>query len=797
MKIFALLKSRVKEHLRHNASGATSVVHEHEDSRAAAIQEAHKRLDEKYKAAKKQMTSPGEISSEKIGNLFAAKSGRMYLSLRQGQYGFTKDASKAVLFSTGVKAKDAVNAHLSRQGVKKSLPELIKSRVAAHVRHEHSGKLTLVKEYTDTRAKKTAEVQKPQAKVVKLPNLQETAGKLAVTHRMAKFREPQILDNPVIEHKPGAESVAHIIQEKHVVRKTSPKGGLKPGAEIKYKREGTDLYVRRGIFIKETPNSFFVAPKRNSLGQTEVIKLNKKRDTFMTMEQYREKVEPKPKPSTISSEGDRIMARHNLTGEELIRRKKVVEERLGFSEDKIVNHPSFIGPAVKIVSQLAQENGISTAMLAKPTAALWHQAADANYQEMLFHYAQGAIKAWRRELAHPIFDGEGKRMVDADQTENNVKEFKGVLAGERHSSYTHFVMEKEGKSAAIGWLKEWRDRRNMMHDMDFHDMAEDPEARRLLDGRSSAPLQLKYTLHVNQETLKDDIQKVVQKLDPVEQAVIQMKYGMGKFKEPLENNSQVADHLNKMGSRDPDGNKWTRNSVGTLVRGTINKLASTAVKDELSYHMDEHLGRPVWKSIAGEFVAELCKSLMDFEEGESFEKSVDEGLDTPLTRIPKEFHPAGLFKAGEVEYEVVHEGDEAVLVKGGSFDELFDLAEESLLIKAAGEELAEALEKSHVKEHLRHYADGSVAVVRAHDDARALHGKQGAFYHSETNKRFDYHPTENPWHKEQGATHEIEVKDGTRGAIVHKTVAHVIIDEDDQGRAVWEKWPLKGHNVYN
>ena len=84
---------------------------------------------------------------------------------------------------------------------------LLKSRVAAHVRHEHSGKLTLVKEYNDARSKKTEDAS--QAKVVKLPNLKETAGKLAVTHRMAKVREPQILDNPVIEHKPGAESVAH------------------------------------------------------------------------------------------------------------------------------------------------------------------------------------------------------------------------------------------------------------------------------------------------------------------------------------------------------------------------------------------------------------------------------------------------------------------------------------------------------------------------------------------------------------------------------------------------------------
>jgi len=36
----------------------------------------------------------------------------------------------------------------------------------------------------------------------------------------------------------------------------------------------------------------------------------------------------------------------------------------------------------------------------------------------------------------------------------------------------------------------------------------------------------------------------------------------------------------------------------------------------------------------------------------------------------------------------------------------------------------------------------------------------------------------------------------TRYAIVKKTVAYVIVDEDDEGNAVVEKWNIKEHSLY-
>jgi hypothetical protein len=400
-------------------------------------------------------------------------------------------------------------------------------------------------------------------------------------------------------------------------------------------------------------------PKRSrNLFKPEIVKLDKKRDTLMSVEDYNKKVAVKEKPSIITSEGDRTMARHNLTAEELLRRKTVVEQRLGYSESKIIEHPSFIGPAIKICSALATENGISPAMAGKPSSLLWHQAVDQNYGEILHHYFLGAMKAWRRELANPLTDTAGKRLPDAAQTENNVKEFKDVLAGKRHSSYTHMVMEKEGKGAAIGWLQELRRNRDLMQDKDIHDMHEDPEARHLLAERSSKPQQLAYTLHVNNENMTADVAKVVNALNPLEREIIRIKFGFGEYgkiaigdKEAEDrgrltvSNEKIAETLNRKGITNGKL-KWTRNTIGEKVSEIIKKMASGATKEELSYHVDEAMGRPVWKSITGAMMDVLIKSIsedLDTPSEETAQKTIVIDFDGVIADYSKGYQGPDIF----------------------------------------------------------------------------------------------------------------------------------------------------------
>lgn len=72
----------------------------------------------------------------------------------------------------------------------------------------------------------------------------------------------------------------------------------------------------------------------------------------------------------------------------------------------------------------------------------------------------------------------------------------------------------------------------------------------------------------------------------------------------------------------------------------------------------------------------------------------------------------------------------------------------------------------------------------------------GDFQECDYGNYFTYRFTDNPWALLNGLMHEIDVGDGVRFARVLKTVVHLCIDEDIDGKAVIEKWQIKNHNNY-
>ncbi len=74
----------------------------------------------------------------------------------------------------------------------------------------------------------------------------------------------------------------------------------------------------------------------------------------------------------------------------------------------------------------------------------------------------------------------------------------------------------------------------------------------------------------------------------------------------------------------------------------------------------------------------------------------------------------------------------------------------------------------------------------------------GDFTEVEYGKSFTYRKIHHmhTWAINQGCTHEIDVGDGTRYAIVKKTVAYVVVDEAPDGTAVFDKWKIKRHVTY-
>ena len=75
-------------------------------------------------------------------------------------------------------------------------------------------------------------------------------------------------------------------------------------------------------------------------------------------------------------------------------------------------------------------------------------------------------------------------------------------------------------------------------------------------------------------------------------------------------------------------------------------------------------------------------------------------------------------------------------------------------------------------------------------------GDAGEFFLPETRKYFTFRPTTNPWASQHDLTHEVDVLDGVRFAIVRKTLAYVAVDEDQWGNPVLQKWMITKRKTY-
>ena len=72
----------------------------------------------------------------------------------------------------------------------------------------------------------------------------------------------------------------------------------------------------------------------------------------------------------------------------------------------------------------------------------------------------------------------------------------------------------------------------------------------------------------------------------------------------------------------------------------------------------------------------------------------------------------------------------------------------------------------------------------------------GEFQEREYSNWFTYLITQNEWALSHGLTHEVDVANGVRFAIVKKSVCHVATNEGDSGAPVLEVWQLKKYSVY-
>lgn len=512
---------------------------------------------------------------------------------------------------------------------------------------------------------------------------------------------------------------------KKVAAKMKQQGDLSIGHEVKFKPPGA-AYARTGFITNVGKTHYTVEGNRNEKGEIPVHKVAKtevisSHDYSKYVVQPVKKVNPKK-----TAEGPVNAAKNNLSAEELRRRKAVVEERLGFKEDNIINHESFVGPAIKIVSGLAKENGISVKV--SNHGRWWDRFEDQHAKELLLRYMEGGMQAWRRVLSEEIGKGDAGK-----QTKNNIKEFKDVIAGKKKSSYAHMVMQEEGRFAAIRYLQKRRADRAATGDMDIHDMGEDPVGRKFLERNSSQPMQFKYAMAANKEGLQDDLKKIVASMDVPTREVLRYKFEISRQLLAEASNDVIAEHMNERGIRHADGGIWTRAKVGKTIAdamdtirnirhvvdayeeaytidGKMKPLSEWDMRDQKSYnvakraadldvHMDELMGRRIYNAESPAGAVHMAHQPEEHGEVKKYKPTKAEAKQYRINMfgksIPCDFHPEGEFTAYGIDYVVAHEGADAVLMKAerdgveiadATFDVLMKAMEDDVLIKSIEEE---------------------------------------------------------------------------------------------------------------
>jgi len=306
------------------------------------------------------------------------------------------------------------------------------------------------------------------------------------------------------------------------------------------------------------------------------------------------------------------------------------------------------------------------------------------YNDLVSDYMMAATMAFRRELA--------------SAPQPDIDSFEAHLAGEEEDSRIFKVATKEGRNAVVAALKERQAHRDRMQYMD-----EDGEDE--LDGGGSvvpwwkdgkAISDFSPDMHAQLKRIQEReaaIAGLVGTLTPVEQEVLNRKYGLGNIVEP-QSAADIAATMKRKEIAHPTGRNWSHEAIKPVHDAAIKRLKGKNNIDEFR-----------------EFLRALTDHL-DMIKSQGAVKIVGPGL--LLRRI------AGrqvLTACGELAKSLsldngkgmwVHTstGKNFIIAKGNEMKEIDDL------LKSTG--IAESFLKSHVKAYVR--KDGT--AVKEHDDSR-------------------------------------------------------------------------------
>jgi len=497
---------------------------------------------------------------------------------------------------------------------------------------------------------------------------------VTVTHSSGKT---QIGKEFAIEHqtlKDAAKTAKVFIPAHEAVTAAPGTGKFETGDKVRYhvKDEGITRQ-RKGTIVRPLGRNMYVVQGAAD-GKTAAAPMHAVHASAILTEGEAKRVKNTKYENTGGTSNRLTAAEHN-------RRAEAARAATVLTEGEIITNDKFQSMMSRTVTGLAGSNYIQAGNVRRVNG-VYMSDDNFEYNDLVSDYMMGATLALRRELS-------SASQVDIDN-------FEDYLTGDAEDSRIFKVATKEGRNAVVAALKERKAHQERMQYMD------EDGADELADGGNAVPWwenqsaidsfdpDMQHQLRRIQER-EAAIAGLVGTLTPVEQEVLNRKYGLGNIVEP-QSAADIAATMKRKEIAHPTGRNWSHEAIKPVHDAAIKRLKGKSNIDEfreflraLTDHLDMIKSQGAVKivgpglllrRIAGRQVLTACGELA---------KSLDNGKGTWVN---------------------TSRGKNLIIAKGNEMKEIDDLK------KSTG--IAEEVLKSHIKAYTR--KDGT--AVKEHDDNR-------------------------------------------------------------------------------
>lgn len=324
----------------------------------------------------------------------------------------------------------------------------------------------------------------------------------------------------------------------------------KPGEKVYYRTVGMDRKKKGTVVGGNHEEGWKIQPVRG--GYTfKPPKVVANRDEIWTQEEHAAQPDPKKQPSTAEAS---------------VQRQQEGAAKIGMSEADVLKHPQFTRQMKATLKHLAGSNGFNP-NYTEHNGVLHNDDMDAS--ELYSEYVTAAMGAFRSSASKA--------------TPEDAAEFNNHLAGVSTQSNIMASMHRSGKTAALRHLIKNNNRQQEEHSYDTS-MEDDMESgMRQVTADAVADVASRQT-GSDKVALETGVMQQLKRLDdPVAEAIIKMKFGLGRFDHGYKN-QDIAAALNRTKVPHGDGGTWDAGKVQERMTSALAALGRTkGVKELLGF----------------------------------------------------------------------------------------------------------------------------------------------------------------------------------------------------------------------